>query len=553
MTDRDSENIDKTNYRAAINVRPLLIALTVVALVSGLMLILGRIWPDWPWILLFLFEIFIAVESTLTSLWLRKPNHFASSMKIRGAELVVIFFLLRLFTWLITSSFPGRSELYRILRHPESVFDGFFVLAVLVTLFVMLRTHSLTHLFSQLSLDRSELPGIKKSSRSSVLGNEYSPLLIDRHALLQRYYRDWAIGGAILIICAGITTYDLVEIINIDPGIRSISSFSRIGLRPEMFAALMIYFLGGLLLASEGRLAALNARWTYEGAKIENRIIRSWRRSSLLLLFIIALTAAFIPISSTVDISGVLRAISWIAFLIVGLIVALITAIYYFLLSGLMRFTPADSRPDVQLSEVVPDIPQLASPPNEITSLILGTIFWIILLVAIIIAIIYLIRTRGTPPKRSISEWWRNLIHWLRKQWRSLFYQVQLVTGSLRSKITAMDPPKLTAPSSWRFIRLGSLSARDRVRYYYLSSVKRAGARGAIRKDGETPSEYTRELKDKWPGVSDEIDELTRSFIKARYSGQLIDETDANYVKPIWKRVRSAIKRRVRSRPESDQ
>lgn len=552
MIDHDSESIDNNNFQTALNARPMLIALTVVALVSGLMLTLGLIWPDWPWSLLLLFLVFTAIESTLTSLWIMKPNHSKSSIMLRGAELLVILFLLRLFTWLITSSFPGRSDLYRFLRHPETVLDGFFLSAVVLTLLVTLRTQSLTHLFSRLSLDRSELPVIKSSSRSSVLGDEYSPLLIDRHALLQRYYRDWAIGGAILIICAGISTFDLVEILNGDPGIRSVSSFSRIGLQPEMLAALMIYFLGGLLLASEGRLAALNARWTYEGARIENRIIRSWRRSSLLLLFIIALTAAFIPITSTVDISGVFQAIGWIAFLVVGLIVAILTTIYYFLLSSLMRFTPAEPRTSLELSAVVPDIPQLASPPNEITSLILGGVFWILLLAAIVIAVIYMIRTRGIPSKGKFSEWWRYLVHWLRTQWRSFFHQVQIAAGGIRSKISTLEPLMTIAPSSWRFIRLSSLSARDKVRYYYLSSVKRARAKGAIRKDGETPSEYTRELKAKWPGVSDEIDELTRTFIKARYSGQHIEDTDAEYVKPIWKRIRRAIKRRDGSLSQSD-
>ncbi len=551
MIDHDSQSIDRTNFQAGVNARPLLIVLTVVAFVSGLLLILGLIWPDWPWSILLLFLIFIAIESTLTSLWLKKPNHFASSIKFRGAELVVILFLLRIFTWLITSSFPGRSVLYRMLRHPEVILDGFFVLAILLTLLVIFRTHSLTHLFSRLSLDRSELPDSNRSGRSGALGDEYSPLLTDRLALVRQYYRDWAIGGVILIICAAISTFDFVEIANDDSGIRSLRSLTRIGLQPEMLVALMVYFLGGFLLASEGRLAMLNARWTYEGAKIENRIIRSWRRSSFLLLFIIALTAAFVPISSTVDISGLFQAIGWIAFLIVGLIMAIIAAIYYFILSGLISVTPTESRPPVQLDEFVPDIPQLASPPGEITLLILGSAFWIILLASIIIASIYLVRTRGIPPRRSIAESWRNLIHWLRKQWRSLFQQVQIMTNDLRSKLPALEIPITIASSSWRYIRLSSLSARDKVRYFYLSSVKRAGARGVVRKDGETPSEYIRDLKDEWPGVSDEIDELTRAFIKARYSDQIIKETDAESVKPIWKRIRGAFRRKVGSRSES--
>jgi hypothetical protein len=99
-----------------------------------------------------------------------------------------------------------------------------------------------------------------------------------------------------------------------------------------------------------------------------------------------------------------------------------------------------------------------------------------------------------------------------------------------------------TAPP-WRFIRLNSLSPRDQIRYFYLTTARRAGDKGLPRGKPETPAEYSQNLKDNWPDLSDDIDGLTSAFLEARYSSSSIEESDAEDAKPFWKRIRQVLRR----------
>jgi len=535
---------DKAPFQHGANARPVLIAITTLALVTGPILILENLWSELPWRSLLLFLILVAVESAFTAVWLKKPNQRTSSATIRVAELLVIIFLLRLFTWVVTGSFPQGSDIVLFLRQPELVLDGFFVAAALFSLFVALRSQGLTNLFAQLSLDRSELPVAAKSNSSRLSHQEFTPVFTNRQAILQRYYMEWAIGGAVLIVCAAISTFDYVDFPRGGSWIQSFRGLTRLGISPAMLIALLVYFLGGFLLASEGRLAMLNARWTYDGVKIEDRITKTWRRNSLIMLFIIAFTAIFIPIGSTVEISGVFQAAAWIGIGLLGFVAAIISAIYWVLYSLLMGIRPGEESNAASFENVVPEVPLVVSQPNEIMELILGSLIWVIVIGALVVAAIYLARNRGLrPDRRLLHGWWQRFVSWLRVQWGRFGKQIEFVSKEIRSTISSFNRPSIETSSPWQFIRLRSLSPRDRVRYFYLSTVKRAGNKGVERDEGETPSEYIQELKAEWPGVSDEIDELTDAFIRARYSGQSIRESDVKTVKPFWQRIRRALRR----------
>jgi hypothetical protein len=96
----------------------------------------------------------------------------------------------------------------------------------------------------------------------------------------------------------------------------------------------------------------------------------------------------------------------------------------------------------------------------------------------------------------------------------------------------------------WNFIRLNALSAREQIRYFYLSTVRRAGERGVPRDRSETPSEFAADLKENWPEAEGDIEALTDAFLHARYSRQEIE--DVSPVKQTWKRVKSSLRRRNR-------
>jgi hypothetical protein len=95
---------------------------------------------------------------------------------------------------------------------------------------------------------------------------------------------------------------------------------------------------------------------------------------------------------------------------------------------------------------------------------------------------------------------------------------------------------------------LRGLSPREWVRYFYLSAASRAARAGKPRKPAETPYEYREALRDQFPELEPDLSGLTEAFIEARYSQQPIEEDDLQAVKPLWQRIKAALRRR-RIRP----
>lgn len=527
--------------------RPVLIACIVTALVAGPIIVLQRVWPDLPWLFTLVLCFLIALEGVLTVRWLDRPKQFRNKLGIYVAEVIVALFVIRIATWIVNGGFPSRSEFFHMLTNPEAVLDGFFVVTAALAIFALLRAQSQTRLFTKFSLDRSELVYLSPIGLGDSAREDHAPPVTDRHALLLRFYRGWAISGLILIVCAALSTYDLSAIGGRTPGISSIRDLDHLGLPREMLIAMLVYFLGGLWLASEGRLAMLNARWVSEGIHIENKVSLSWRRYSLILLGLIAVVAALLPLGTTIGLTELFEAIAWIGYLVAGLLIAILSAIYLLILSGLLSVTRSDPQPPVELSEIVPEIPQLAAPPSQVASLVMGIIFWIVLLAVVLLAILYSVRQRGAKPsRRGFIRLWRSFWAWLASFWHKLSDQASSIRTVIGSKVSKLEQTDLPGFAQWRFIRINSLSPRNKIRYFYLSTVRRAGDRGVHRDNAETPSEYARDLRDNWPVVADELDELTAAFIRARYSKQPIEEPDASSARSIWRRIRTVLRRRFR-------
>jgi hypothetical protein len=80
------------------------------------------------------------------------------------------------------------------------------------------------------------------------------------------------------------------------------------------------------------------------------------------------------------------------------------------------------------------------------------------------------------------------------------------------------------------------------IRYFYLSTVRRASEQGVSREPGKTPLEYVQQLKTNWPEAENDLDDLTEAFIRARYSSQPIRREETNIVKAHWKRIRARLR-----------
>jgi len=85
------------------------------------------------------------------------------------------------------------------------------------------------------------------------------------------------------------------------------------------------------------------------------------------------------------------------------------------------------------------------------------------------------------------------------------------------------------------------LSPRERVLYYYLSIVRRAGERGFPRRRSQTPYEYDTLLEPNLPYAQQDMASLTQAFVEARYSRREIEPDQAGQIQTYWQRVKAAL------------
>jgi hypothetical protein len=125
--------------------------------------------------------------------------------------------------------------------------------------------------------------------------------------------------------------------------------------------------------------------------------------------------------------------------------------------------------------------------------------------------------------------------------WRRLVGLAEAASERIPRRLSLRRPCPPFFKKPFRFLRLGALSPRERILYYYLSIVEWARRLGYPRRGNETPYEYTATLGPKLPQARQELASLTQAFVEARYSHQTFDREQERRVRAIWKRVRAAL------------
>lgn len=167
---------------------------------------------------------------------------------------------------------------------------------------------------------------------------------------------------------------------------------------------------------------------------------------------------------------------------------------------------------------------------------------------AAVIALVFFLRDRNiTLRYRPLILILQRLRHWLAALRLGATRRTTSVRHILSRGLRRLLPVPDRRQVPWRFLRINALPPREQIRYFYLSTVRRAADEGVPRDKSETPSEYARDLQAQWPDAGEEIEALTESFLEARYSAHPFQREDIDPVKKIWKRVRRAIRRRLGS------
>lgn len=116
-----------------------------------------------------------------------------------------------------------------------------------------------------------------------------------------------------------------------------------------------------------------------------------------------------------------------------------------------------------------------------------------------VVAISFFLRERGVTVKTAVLKTlWQRFREWLRLAWREAGNQVQDWQQAVRTRLQRNPQENEADQPPWRFIRLNALSPREQIRYFYLSTVKRASDKGVARQQAETPLEFAQDLKEQY-------------------------------------------------------
>jgi hypothetical protein len=311
---------------------------------------------------------------------------------------------------------------------------------------------------------------------------------------------------------------------------------------------ILLYFGLGVALLSQSRYSVSRSGWQLQGIPVQASISRRWLVWVLVFAGGVALLAMFLPTTYAL---GPVRAI-WAALsLVIGLIMRLLLLLYFLLLSLLALFVPNVQRPDMP-----PPVPLEPFPPSQApaegTSLpgleiLASAFFWLLILAIVVYSVYRFVQDRFgllEEEDKARGTWWGRFLLWLRalwRRWRSWGQEVQARLAHRRAERHRRGP---ALPGIFSLDWLRSLSPREWVRYFYLSAASRAARAGKPRKPAETPYEYRAALGDHFPDLEPDLTGLTEAFIEARYSQQPVDEEDLKVVRPLWQRIKAALRRR---------
>jgi hypothetical protein len=311
----------------------------------------------------------------------------------------------------------------------------------------------------------------------------------------------------------------------------------------------LAYFVLGLLLLSQVRLAGLMTLWHTRQTRVTEGLGKRWARYGLVFLGLFGVLALLLPTGYSLTLLDATRLVLiWL----INLVIQIFQVIWLLIvlgLSTLLQFDMGSSFPP-QSPPLLPYTTDDSGPqtPFPWLEILRSLLFWWIL----IFGLVYIARSyiADHPElmavvKRFTLLWWliglgATVIVWLVELIRTLFdLRPQPVTA--QSAAAGAMPARL---SPWRRARLKRLSERELIFYYYFDMLQQADRYGFARRRTETPLEYQGRLGQLLPLKVAEIQLLTEAFLQVRYSQNPFDSSRLTSVKDGWQQIRLALSER---------
>lgn len=513
--------------------RPLLIAIMAGCLVLALLAFIRRFAPELPPVytqLLVMVGMAASVIGSITTTWLAQPGQRGKrNIGYRTAEIALILMVTRVAIWLVAGNWPGIETFF--VRPLTALLDGYFMIGMMVVLLAWIMSTSMTDDLLALALQPDDL------YMTHTFGDRWQdtarPVYTDRPAILRRFVARWVIGGILLVLLAAGSRLEMPE--------NGFLGIIRQNIDPTVITAIIVYFLLGLVLISQGQLALQRARWTLQKTPSAPSVLRTWPVYAFLLILVMGVVAALMPLGGTFWLAKILTAI------ISGIYFALFGIFRFFLslflllvawLTGEPQEEPPLAPPPIQT--VMPEVPPAVE--SSIPPWAGGAVFW--LLTALLLGYAAYIYFSG---KGFTATWAKQFWRMLVERWRQLFsayqgWQAARLAAAL-ARAQGDESPGASRLPHW--LRLRNLNPERQIRYYYLSILHHAERAGMPRHEAETPLQYAPRLAERLE--ADEagrqaISDLTDAFVEVRYAGAPMPPTRLAPIKTAWEQLKRLLR-----------
>ncbi len=521
--------------------RPLLIALVAASVVGGPLALLHLLAAPWRLGYVLPFAFAAAVEGVYSTLQLGRPSwRDRRGLVYRLGEILVLLAIFRVVVWTFGTGWPGWAEVQTWLRQPAAFLGAQYAFLGAWVLIAWGLAVGMTGDFLDLALQPDEIA----AHESPLWGESRSQLRVGRPMprsdILARFVARWTVGGIILVFFASLSQVDLSLIAT---GVLRMG-VSGLGLPPELLLALLCYFLAGLLLISQGRLAVLRGRWYNQDVEVQPIVLRRWHVNSLLAVLLIGVVAAFLPMGTTSWLSAAIETLLALVMRL-GYLLMFLLALLLALLLWPLRLLMQPGAPAPAPLAAAPEIPTQAEVTSRLPDWLGGAVLWIIVaLIVIYFGLTYLGAhgmLRGRP-----ADWLLRLRYWWRARWARVNAALHAAATAVSQRVQ-LARAKAFAALQLPAVRVSALTPRERVRYFYLRMIGRAAERGLARSPHHTPSEFAQQLQTQWPDTEMDVEALTSAFQAARYDRRPIPAQEAQGVQAVWRRLMRELRGRAGS------
>jgi hypothetical protein len=510
--------------------RPVLIAVMMVCLAVPLVRIFEWMLPGWQGAYFLVFCFFAGLEGILSERSLRKRRITGwAYLGSRAAEALILLIILKVASYLPQGLDQLLAEASQWHLSPESIITTVDIFTSMVFLALWAGSLTVGRLVKELDLQEArERPPEDKTSTEYYLWLTEPPIVRDRQERLADLVDAFMWGGILLLIAMGLSHLMLPNL-------------------PASVLAALLYFSLGIALLTQARFGVVRAGWQVQEIPIQSGIGRRWLAWAVFFLLGIAFVALFLPTWYSL---GPLQVLLTIIGLLTQGFFFIIAFLYYafvLIMSLLFPRMEMPQEPPVALPPAPIIEPTPAGGASQPWLEILASVsFWGLIAIIVGYTLLRVIRDRfgDTEGGKAVRLWWERVRQWWRALWRRFRPQGLDIAGWLARRRAALLARAPSVTKSFRFFFPGRLPPRQLIRYFYLSTTRRAAQAGQPRGKSETPYEYQASLDQQYPELEPDLEGLTDAFVQARYSADPLDKEDATAVKPLWQRIRAALRRK---------